>query len=143
MKRWLSLTLAILCAALLWVGIRHSIQRQAQKKREAVYQEILHVYQQVLKTGMTRKQVESYLRAQNRTFSQMCCIDIKAPTKKHSLDDEVKIGEEDHPWFCSEHNVYLGFEFIDNAKPRERFWDADDTDMLESITILHRLEGCL
>jgi hypothetical protein len=142
MKRWLPLTLAILCAVLLWVGVRYFVQRQAQKKHEVAYQEAVHFYQQILKPGMTRKEVEDYLHAKNKMFRQICCIDSNG-TSKNSWDDEVKIGEEDPPWVCGENNVYVGFAFIDNPSPHGESSQADDLDRLKSITLQHHLEKCL
>ena len=118
------------------------MRRHEQEKRELVYRGILQSYQQVLKPGMTRKEVEDYLRAKNKNFRQMCCIDFKSGMK-HSWDDEMKIGQEDPPWFCGENNVYVGFEFSDSAQPHGEFWQADDSDILKSVTLRHQLEICL
>ena len=142
MKRWASLLLSLLLAATLFLGVRYFVRRHAQKKREAVYQQILQSYQQVLKPGMTRKEVEHYLHAKGVTFRQMCCINSKL-RGKHSWDDELKIGEEDSPWFCGENNVYVGFEFSDNANSIGDFWRADDLDTLKSVALTHQLEVCL
>ena len=45
----------------------------------------------------------------------MCCVaSIRGEHASFigsSWDDLVKIGEESAPWFCSENDVYLAFEF--------------------------------
>jgi hypothetical protein len=142
MRHGLRLTLGVLSVAMLFFGVRSLVKRQAQKKREAAYQKILHLYQQVLKPGMTRKDVEEYLRANGKTFRQLCCIHFKSGGK-HSWDDEVKIGQEDPPWFCGENNVYIGLEFGDSEKPHDEFSRADDSDTLQSVSLSHQLEVCL
>lgn len=142
MKRWLRLTVGVLLAALLWAGARYFVRRQAQKKREVFYQEILRSYQQVLKPGMKRKEVEDYLRANNKAFRQMCCIAFNGPAK-HSWDDEVKIAEEDPPWVCSENNVYVGFVFGDSPTVHKENYHADELDILKAVTLQQQLEGCL
>jgi hypothetical protein len=142
MKRVLLLLLVLGIAGLCVLGMRYRSKRQAQRKREAVYQAILHLYTQVLKPGMTRKEVEDYLRARNVKFRQMCCVDIKESSRRSSWDDLVKIGEEDVPWVCSENNVYVAFQFTDHGE-QEPGWQSDDLDTLKALTIYHQLEGCL
>jgi hypothetical protein len=108
----------------------------AQKKREATYQARLQSYSDVLKPGMTRKYVEDYLRSKGVTFHQLCCIDERSASA-----DLLKIGMEEHPWYCSEHDVYVAFQFaaVEPHKP----WEAYDSDTLKRDTIFHKLEGCL
>jgi hypothetical protein len=142
MKRWLRLLLVLLCAVLLIIGIRHIVKGQLQKRREVVYQATLQSYQQVLKPGISRKEVEDYLRERKQTFTQSCCVDRKEFPKR-SRDDLVKIGAEDAPWFCSENAVYVAFQFADSALPHKDMWSADDLDSLKSVAIYRRLEDCL
>jgi hypothetical protein len=91
---------------------------------------------------MTRQVVEDYLRARNVGFSQMCCVvGIQGPPK-HSLDDITKVGQEDAPRFCSEHYVFVAFQFEDHGQYKSIF-RADDKDILKSVTIFDQLGGCL
>jgi hypothetical protein len=108
----------------------------ARKKREAAYQAALQSYSDVLESGMTRKYVEKYLRSKGVTFQQLCCID-----ESSAFADLLKIGKEKHPRYCSEHDVYVAFQFV-AAEPHTPPL-ARDTDTLKSITIFHKLEGCL
>jgi hypothetical protein len=140
MKRKLRVLLILLCVVLLCIGIRHLIRKQAQKKREAGYQAALRDYRQAFKQGITRKEVEDYLRMKNVPFRQLCCVELSS---KHSWDDFVKIGEEDTPWICSENNVYVAFEFADHQSQYESGRQASDLDTLSAITISQRLDGCL
>jgi hypothetical protein len=142
MKRILLLMLLLVGVGLLGWGIRHGLKLQAKRKREAAYQSALLSYTQVLKPGMTRKEVEDYLRARNVGFSQMCCVvGIQGPPKG-SLDDITKVGQEDAPWFCSEHYVFVAFQFEDHGQYKS-ILGADDNDILKSVTIYHNLGGCL
>jgi hypothetical protein len=110
--------------------------QSARQKREATYQAKLQSYSDALKPGMTRKNVEDYLRAKGIAFGQLCCID-----EQSAYADLVKIGKEKHPWYCEEHNVYIAFQFA--AVELHKGWEAYDSDTLKSITICHKLDGCL
>jgi hypothetical protein len=121
------------------VGVHSWFEKQSRRKREAAYDSILRSYTQALKPGMTRKQVEDYLRAKNVSFQQMSGIN------GDSWDDLIKIGqEEEHPWYCSEHIVYLAFQFADYEQPGKHLdLGANKLDTLRAVTIYHKLEGCL
>jgi hypothetical protein len=132
-RRYLALVLLLGASASSGCG---GAARQAQVRREATYQAALLTYSEALTPGMTRSDVERYFRDKGVHFQQMCCVDEKA-----GLDDLVKIGKEQHPWYCSEHNVYVAFKFT-AAKPTDVF-TASDADRLRKVTIFHWLEGCL
>ena len=106
------------------------------------YQSALHSYAQVLKPGMTRKEVEDYLRANKLEFRQTCCVDMKE-YKKGSWDDLVKIGEEDAPWFCNYTAVYVGFQFSGHGQFEGGMWRADDFDKLRAVTVYRQYDKCL
>jgi hypothetical protein len=108
------------------------------KQREVFYQATLRAYSEALSLGLTRKDVEAYLRRNNKPFQQMCCMERSG---KNAYDDLTKIGEESHPWFCSAHNVYIGFEFV--SAGTHEFAEAHESDTLTQVMIFHWLEGCL
>jgi hypothetical protein len=140
MKRILLLTLVLLTLGLGVLAVRSRLlKRQAQTRREVAYQSNLRSYTQVLKPGMTRKEVEDYFRAEDIEFRQMCCVADEL-SARHSWDDLIKIGEEDVPMFCRGNNVYVAFRFndYDNSERQD-----NDLDTLKSVTIYHELEGCL
>jgi hypothetical protein len=141
-KGRLRLLLGLLSLVLLTIGVRHVVKERLHKKRELSYQTTLQLYEQAIKPGMTRKQVEDYLHARSQAFSQSCCVDIKE-FRKHSWDDLVKIGAEDAPWFCSESAVYVAFQFSDSPLPHDEMWRADDLDTVKSVSVYHRPENCL
>jgi hypothetical protein len=109
-------------------------------EREAQYQASLHSYSEALAIGMSRKEVEAYLRRNGRPFRQMCCMPGGATGR--ALDDLTQIGAEPHPWYCSEHNVYIGLAFVPNG-PRLADPVPSDTETLTQIRMFHWLEGCL
>jgi hypothetical protein len=99
--------------------------------REATYRSALQAYSQKLRLGTTRKEVENYLRAAGASF-----ID-----EGDAHADLVKVGREDTPWYCDEHDVYVAFEFVPTEPhPLLR---AYDTDALKVIRISRQQMGCL
>ena len=123
--------------AVLFAAVPKAVGQSAKQKREAAYQAALQSYSVILKPGMTRKSVEDYLHEKAITYQTMCCVD-----ERSAYADLVKIGKEKHPWYCSEHNVYIAFQFIDDPHEGLRI-SGRDSDKLKSITIYHWLEGCL
>jgi len=144
MKRALPLILILLVAGLCGLGVRYWSKKQMQMRREATYQAALRSYTEALKPGMTRKQVEDYLRAKNIKFRQICCVDIKElqSSRRRSWDDLTKIGEEDIPFVCRENNVYVAFQFTDHEQGEAKR-QVNDLDTLKALSIYHSLEGCL
>jgi hypothetical protein len=138
--------LILVVAPLIFLGVRYEMkvraETRAQAKREIGYQAALGSYSQVLKPGMTRKEVEGYFHAKNISFVQTCCVESTGFSKKHSLDDLVEIGKDAAPWVCRENNAYLAFEFIDQGQ-HGTAWDSNDADTLKAVGIYHRLEGCI
>lgn len=97
-------------------------------------------YSQVLQPGMTRKDVEDYFRANKIQFIQMCCVEA---SYKHSYDDLVKIGTLHFPVPCGDQSYYVAFVFDDQTQhPPGRFPQADNLDMLRSITTFNKVDDC-
>lgn len=128
-----------LCVALVIVPSVNP--RDSKRKRDAAYEAAVQLYAQKLKPGMTRVEVEAYLRKQGTQFMQMCCVE-----KNSYWDDLVKIGGEGHPWYCSEHYVYVAFLFT-TTQPNEPWraerWKPHETDVLKEIRRYDMLGGCL
>lgn len=144
MKRVLLLILGLVAVGLFIFGIRNESSKRAQRRRQAGYQSVLRDYTQALKPGMNRKEVEDYLRAKDVTFRQTCCVDATESSRRHTWDDLTKIGEEDAPWYCSQHNVYVAFQFTDHVKVETGYsMKDDDLDTLKAVTLYHQLETCL
>ena len=127
-----------------WRG-QHLRERRKAAEREAQYQTLLAKYTSELKPGMSREQVEQYLQINGKRFSQMCCVanfrGEHASFIGSSWDDLLKIGEERTPWFCSENNVYIAFEF--NPKSHGERPETNSADILKRVSVFHHLEGCL
>ncbi len=87
---------------------------------------------------MTRRDVEDHLRSENVEFRQMCCVE--GNLSKGVYDDLAKISQEDTPWYCSEENVYVAFQFTGPAR-NTIGWTADAFDKLRAVTIFRWLEG--
>jgi hypothetical protein len=142
MRRWLLPIVLLLVVALAALSMRHFSQERVQQKREAAYQSALRSFSKDLRPGMTRKEVEDYLRARNVKFRQMCCVDANERFSTNVYDDLAKIGQEDAPWVCNEKNVYVAFQFI--GPERNSLGPvADASDTLRAISIYRWLEGCL
>ncbi len=138
MKRWL---LWLIPAAVLTVVLaaRYMNQEAAKKKREIGYAYALKSYSQALHTGMTRKNVEDYLRSKNTTFTWI--FTAFGPRGDSQTADIVKIGEEAAPWFCSEAYVYVAFEYTFTRI--EDIHRQDPSDILERIELFRPYTGCL
>ena len=137
MERGASLRSKSLLVALLLAAVPNALGQNAKQKREAAYQAALQSYSEVLKPGMSRKEVKDYLNAKCVTHITMCCLEERSPDT-----DLVKIGKEKHPWYCSEHNVYIAFLFAEDRTERLQTFHRD-SDKLKVITIYHWLQGCL
>jgi hypothetical protein len=128
------LILILVGAPLIFFGVRYEMkvraETQAQAKRETTYQVALRSYNQILKPGMKRKEVEDYLRMNKTEFFQL------------SLDDLTKIGEDAPTWYCGPPDVYVKFQFI-GVRPLEPQLEANDEDTLDQIKIFHRADKCL
>ena len=128
------LILILVVTPLIFFAVRYEVkvraETQARAKRETAYQSILHSYNQVLKPGMKRKEVEEYLRLNKIEFLQMSPYDL------------TKIGEEEPPWHCGTSDVYVKFRFT-NVRNGESQFDADDEDILDEIEVYRKLDRCL
>jgi hypothetical protein len=138
MRRWSLLIMVTALLALCVLGIRGVIDHRAERQRQAEYQSVLNAYSGALKYGNTRREVESYLRLRGHSFQQMCCVRVR----RNAYADLVRIGKEKAPWYCSENNIYMAFEF-ETTEPHGFNPDARDSDRLENITLFPWLEGCL
>jgi hypothetical protein len=99
MKRWL---VWLIPAAVLTVVLaaRYMNQETARKRREIGYADALKSYSEALHPGMTRKNVEDYLRSKNTKFTWI--FTAFGARGVSQTADIVKIGEKAAPWFCNE-----------------------------------------
>jgi hypothetical protein len=136
MNRWLILLIvvAVLISAL---TVRSSIRASAKRDREIRYAGTLKTYLVELHPGMTRRDVENYLRSRHTQFSWMWTA--FGGRRKSQYADVVKIGEEAAPWFCSEAYVYIAFGFM----PVGDVDSQNDLDVLQWIELFRPYSGCL
>jgi hypothetical protein len=132
----------------------HVQKDRVQRERDAHNQAELLKYSQDLKVGLTRKDVKDYLRAHGTKFGDRCCDE-----GFRAFAVIVKVGENDHPWFCGEWPVYVAFEFTATGPPNVPFpVDPDvlnkiqrynlqllpgDSDVLTKVQLVSNGEGCL
>jgi hypothetical protein len=114
--------------------VRSAFKEEARQKREAAYQSALQAYSHSLPPGLTRKEVETYLRARNVSFRWMWPV-------KGMVADLIEVGQEDHPWCCSENTVYVAFEF-GAREPHQPSGDYGP-DVLKRVELFRQLTGCL
>jgi len=137
-RRRLALVAAIIvliCASALGYGLKKRKDQQVEEqkreeKRKAFYGSALSSYSKDLEPGITRNHVENYLETK------------AIPYLKSADADLVKIGQEAAPWFCSEVNVYVAFDF-EAIEAHNRPWEPYGTDVLKRIHIYSRADGCL
>jgi hypothetical protein len=142
-------TLLLTCGilGLIVVGIwltHHLREKHNSAKREAWYQTVLAESKSAFKPGTPRGEVEQHFRVHHTQFKHMCCVANyrgQPVTLSATYDDLVKIGQEKAPWFCSEHNVYIAFEF--NPKSQGEAPETNASDSLKRVSIFHGLEGCM
>jgi hypothetical protein len=137
-KRWVVSLVVVVLIALGIYAIQRSLARRAEQKRLAEYQRVTKEYADTLPVGISRVEVENYLRTRGRRFQQSCCVGVP----RNAWADLIKIGEESAPWYCSRSNVYVAFEFGATAESRSMPKALDD-DKLLSVSLYQRLEDCL
>jgi len=131
MKTWRRLLVLLLVLSVCLFFLRYLSKTKAEKRRALTYRAALERYSQALRPGMTREEVEDYLKANNASFYHMCCVKAKR-SSDGAYDDLTRIGQEDAPWFCSQNNIYIAFLF---AGPKRVATTADPSDKLTSIEL--------
>ena len=127
------LILLVAAAVLISTLAVWSVRAAATRKRETGYSLALKVYSEALHPGMTRKDVEDYLRSRKTQFrSELGPVGGRPESQ---CADLVKIGEE-AAFFCSKAYVYVAFEF----SPAYDFRLHTDSDVLQRIEIIR--VGC-
>lgn len=135
MKRWRLLLIALMIA-LPALALRTNVRATAKRKREIGYEAALRSYSQTIHPGLTRKDLEDYLRSRNISFTW--AFTSYGASRDSQYADLVKLGEEASPlWSCGQEYVYVAFVFKGVEKYRQ-----NDSDVLERIEE-HRPADCL
>src|ERR1700744_714374 len=134
MRRWISITGILICAGILYWAVSSILTRREERRRESMFQETLRAYQEALKPGMTRAQVEAYLQSKGIRFQKSCCIN-----HENRAADLTKIGEGNELWYCSENTMYVAFQFTTPAystasPPEFSLASPDPKDVLDKVT---------
>ncbi len=138
------LLLVLVAIGLVAFGVRRQLAINAKKNRQAFYEAKLRSFTQALQPGMTRKQVQDYFHANNVEYSEECCGVFDNSVHRHSFDELVKVGQEDHPWYCGENDIYIAFQFADHEKLMPDWQIKDnDLDTLTAIKIYNQLQNCV
>lgn len=133
-KRWLIFIAAVVIALVSAGAVRSHLKTVAREKRERGYQVALRTYSQALSPGLTRTEVERYLHAKDADFF----VEFGPFGGSYGSADLLRMGQETAPWYCSEQDVYLAFEFSDAEKDKQ-----NASDVLEKVEIYRQYEGCL
>lgn len=139
MKRWQVVTIFLICTVLactcVWLFERREEVKEEQRaaaQRQRAYESILRSYSVGLTNGMTREQVEDYLRKRGVEFGEICCL-----AQSDSYAEITKIGYERGPWYCDGYEVYIGFEFRGPPASQEAL------DALKRVSIVSLPDDCL
>jgi hypothetical protein len=143
MKKWLRIVAIAVVMIVVAVAVSYARNKSLERQRSATYQISLRHYEELFKPGMSRKDIEDSLHSSDTQFRQLCCATwIKGRGfDDRSYDDLVKIGEEDPPFVCNAHNVYVAFEFEPKRHAPSEWTDAQDK--LWKLSVFHYREGCL
>ena len=142
MRRWLlALFVIILVGSSIAAFRAHSNsvdkrELEAKQRRDSDYESEVRSYSQKFELGTTRGKVEEEFRTQGVSFEQMVTVN-----ERGEFADLIKLGEEEHPWYCSENYVYVAFEFV-STEPHQSL-KVSDSDVLREIRRDDRLSGCL
>lgn len=120
-RRRIAIIIAAVVLAVLAAWLIYSKRSaRAQIKRDAVYQAQLAQYKRDLRLGMSRSEVEAYLRAR------------KIPYNEINGDYDAKVGEDpSNSIFCEKWDVYIQMNFVQALRQTE----SSPSDKLESIFI--------
>jgi hypothetical protein len=135
MRRWLLVGSTLILLLVVYYAVWLVRAKLVERQHEAYYKATLNSYNQVLPIGVSRGEVEAVLRSRHVSFLTFCCVD-----QEYTNTDIAKIGEEAKPWYCSEYNVYVEFQFSSGTNG---FAPGDPSDRLKKIAIMRKLERCL
>jgi hypothetical protein len=125
------LIVVLMCASASGYWLKKRADKKLEEqKREAVFSSALFSYSKDLEPGMTRNNVENYLASKAILFEKSATADL------------VEIGQEPAPWFCSEVNVYIAFDF-EAIETQSRALEPYATEVLKRVHIYSRPGRCL
>jgi hypothetical protein len=123
-NRTLLLVIALAFGSYLCVRVAHRLHR------EITYSRSLKAYSEVLKPGMSRAEVESFLKAKE-PHGQIARI---GGLGGDMMADLIQIAEEEPRWPCMRRNIHVAFEFA-STEPHDELSFAQDSDRLIRISL--------
>jgi hypothetical protein len=108
---------------------------EAARTMEPRYRHVVAEYSRDIKPGMMRKEVEALVRSHGGLPELSSWF---SPPGVHAIPEEVHIGDDPHPWYCSAVPVFLVFEFeASHSDP------MPGSDLLKRIKLDSRGDACL
>lgn len=107
----------MMAALFLLAGCAARTPEQQTRHDDTHYNSALSPYVRDLKLGVSRKEVEDYLRSKNISFQHGCCAAMGQKTNApnqgyfYAMDTNIELREEVRPWPCGTAYVYIAFEF--------------------------------
>ena len=123
----LQIIAAVVISALAIAG---GVWYTARQRREEQYAAELNKYSEAVHAGMSRKEVENYLRSRSIAFTWDCgtqCADL------------VQIGKEST--LCGDEPVYVAFKYA-SMDALDIFYHRD-SGVLEKIQVYKPARGCI
>jgi tRNA(Ile)-lysidine synthase TilS/MesJ len=80
------------------------LSKQKEQQRQSSYRARVDVYRSVLKPGITRQQVEAYLRQTGAPYQRSWC-------EAGVFSDRTRIGHEAPGWVCRNWDVFVELKF--------------------------------
>ena len=125
MKPWLVVGWGVVIVLAL-VNIQSFVRaKQKEQQRQASYRAKVDAYRSILKPGISREQVEAYLRQTGAPYQRTCC-------EAGVFSDLARIGHEAPGWVCRSWDVYVEFSF---ASTDEKEAAAAPEDTLKQISM--------
>ena len=118
MKRWHQIFLVLIASFILYHAFSYVRFKRLVRQHQASYRATLAAYSSALKAGMTREQVEDYLRSQGTAYGRTCC-------EAGVFSDITRIGREESTFLCREWNIYIRFQFNGETASPEVAGPAD------------------
>ena len=138
MKRYWIWVLVVVVIASFLLTFRGVLKARRKRRLATETQAALMRYTRNLRPGLTRREVEAYLRGHNTEFGER-----GGSVGRHTYATIVKVGEDDVPWYCSEWPVYVLFEFKAADSTQSAGYDPKPDDVLDEVHLGSNGEGCL
>ena len=128
--------LVVVAAVFSAIAARYVYKQRRAAANTVAIEAALRVYSEE-STGLTRKQVQDYLRSRGANFFERCCFEPRG-----AFSVLVKVGQEEAPWYCSDWPDYVAFEF-NATEPYDPLAKPSSSDVLKMAHLVSNGEGRL